>query len=337
MSHFEVKVLKMPKFGDHPNADKLCITSLFKCIPVIFQKGLYQEGDLIAYIPADSVVPIDRPEFKWLDDGKGKPTVRIRPVKLRGRPSEGILIPAPAGTKEGDDIKDLLGVVKYEEPEPISVGGDAEKDPGYAPKYDIQSYDKYGSLFKANEEVVVTEKLHGANGMFVFRDGRLWVRSHGQYKKDIDSDGNPTTSMWWVIARKLNLAEKMKAIPNLAIFGEVYGQVQDLKYDHQKGQVSFRAFDVYDTATGRYLDHDAAKAVAAQVGIDWVPELYRGPFDEKAIEPLADGKSTIANNIREGFVIKTIPERYDESLGGRVILKKIGFDYKTRKGGTEHH
>lgn len=360
MSHFEVKVVKLPKFGNHPNADKLCITTLFKSFPVIFQKGLYNEGDLVAYIPTDAVVPLDRPEFEWLKPAKPEPivlakgesieavtakieetfekkTLRIRAKKLRGLPSMGILIPAPVGTKEGDDIKDLLGVVKYEEPEPLSTGGDEEKDPGFAPKYNVESYRKYGAAFKSGEEVVVTEKIHGANGMFLFKNGRLWVRSHNQYKKDLDCDGNPTTSMWWVIARKNNFAGKLSNIPNLAIYGEVYGQVQDLKYGHQKGQVSFRAFDVFDTTTGRFLDYEAAREAVKRVGIEWVPELYRGPFDEKVIEPMADGKSTLADNIREGIVIKPITERFDETIGSRVILKLIGFDYESRKGGTEHH
>jgi len=337
MSHFEVKVLKMPKFGDHPNAEKLSITTLFKGFPVIFQKGLYKEGDLIAYIPTDSVVPTDREEFKWLDDGKGKGKVRVRAKRLRGLPSMGILIPAPNGTKEGDDIKDMFGITKYEEPEPISTGGDEEKDPGFAPTYNVESYRKYGTAFKAGEDVIVTEKLHGANGMFLFRNDRLWVRSHHQYKKELDSAGKPTVSMWWSIARKLGLAEKMKVIPNLAVYGEVYGQVQDLKYGHDKGQISFRAFDVYDTATGRFLDHDAAKTAATLAGFTWVPELYRGPFDEKVVEPLADGKSTLAENIREGIVIKPVAERFDDVIGGRVILKLVGFDYESRKGGTEHH
>lgn len=337
MSHFEVKVLKMPKFGNHPNADKLCITTLFKGFPVVFQKGLYKEGDLVAYIPTDSVVPTDREEFKWLDDGKGKGKVRIRAKRLRGLPSMGVLMPAPAGTQEGDDIKDIFGITKYEEPEPISTGGDEERDPGYAPKYNVESYRKYGSAFKAGEEVVVTEKIHGANGMFLFRDGRLWVRSHNQYKKEFDSDGKPTTSMWWGIARKLKLAENMKSIPNLAVYGEVYGQVQDLKYGHEKGQISFRAFDVYDTATGRFLDYEKAKTATTLAGIPYVPVLYHGPFDETKIEPMADGKSTLADNIREGIVIKPAIERFDEVLGGRVILKLVGFDYESRKGGTEHH
>ena len=327
----------MPKFGDHPNAEKLSITTLFKGFPVIFQKGLYKEGDLIAYIPTDSVVPTDREEFKWLDDGKGKGKVRVRAKRLRGLPSMGILIPAPEGTKEGDDIKDMLGITKYEEPEPISTGGDEERDPGFAPKYNVESYRKYGTAFKSGETVIVTEKIHGANGMFLYRNDRLWVRSHGQYKKELNDRGNPTTSMWWVIARKLNLAEKMKVIPNLAVFGEVYGQVQDLKYDHDKGQISFRAFDVYDTSTGRFLDTYEAKAAAERAGISWVPLLYDGPFDESKIEPLADGKSTLAENIREGIVIKPSTERFDETLGSRLILKLVGFDYESRKGGTEHH
>jgi hypothetical protein len=61
-----------------------------------------------------------------------------------------------------------------------------------------------------------------------------------------------------------------------------------------------------------------------------VPLLYRGPWNLDDLLPLANGKSMIANNTREGFVVKPVVERYDMHHG-RVAFKMVGEDYLLRK------
>ena len=61
-----------------------------------------------------------------------------------------------------------------------------------------------------------------------------------------------------------------------------------------------------------------------------MPTLYVGPwlgFD--AHKDLAEGKSTIAGHVREGFVVKPTKERYADRFG-RVILKLVGEGYNLR-------
>ena len=68
-----------------------------------------------------------------------------------------------------------------------------------------------------------------------------------------------------------------------------------------------------------------------------VPKLFQGlyeGFDQLA--PLAEGKSTLADHIREGFVIKPTIERWNNETG-RTIAKLVSESYLLRKGGTEHH
>ena len=70
-----------------------------------------------------------------------------------------------------------------------------------------------------------------------------------------------------------------------------------------------------------------------------VPLLYEGPFDQKLMEELSSGKTTIMKSkahIREGIVVKPKIEREVKGLG-RVILKFINDDYLLRKKGTEFH
>lgn len=60
------------------------------------------------------------------------------------------------------------------------------------------------------------------------------------------------------------------------------------------------------------------------------PMLYRGPYDPEVVMPLRNGPSmwSMANNIREGFVIRPFWERRDRF--GRVVMKVVGEDYKLR-------
>jgi len=259
MSKFEVPVIKLPPFERHPNADRLFLTKIYD-YPVIFNdENSYQEGDLVAYIPVDAVVPMTE---EWSFLGDNPKNHRIRAKKLRGIFSMGLLVPAPPGSKEGDDVTEQLGIIKYEPP-PQSYSNEREKDPGFAPKYtDIQNYRRYPHVIPDGAEIIATEKLHGCNAMYcwVGEEGqfepRLYARSHREYKKP-----NPD-NLWWRAAAQNGLEEKLQQLPGLCIFGEVFGaNVQDLLYGAEQNQHFFRAFDVFDPKQGKYLNYDEAKKI----------------------------------------------------------------------------
>lgn len=337
MSEFHVNVIKLGPFTRHPNADSLDITKVFD-YTVIAKQGNFKEGDLVVYVPIDSVVPDDE-EWHWLaprnQDGSERFAVGqvpekyriIEAKKIRGIFSQGCLSPLPPGEwKEGDDVRAAMGITKYEPPLPMTTGGECEAPPkGWTfPTYtDIEGLRRYPNVLELGEEVVLTEKIHGANARYVHDGERLWVGSHGQIKRR-DPD-----VLWWQVAIADNLEEKLSAAPGFVFFGEVFGQVQDLKYGVKSG-ARFRAFDVYDVKAMKYLDHDAAVSLAAKCGLEWVPTLYRGAWNPEALNALCEGKSTLADNVREGFVVKPIAERWHPEVG-RVILKRHGEGYLLRK------
>jgi RNA ligase (TIGR02306 family) len=350
MSEFHVTVVRLGQMTQHPNADTLNITKVFD-YQVITKKGGFQEGELVVYIPVDSVVP-DNEEWHWLCplDESGQPRFPVGQVpekyrvieakKLRGIFSQGVLAPLPIGCaqvddvlfympkyNEGDDVAKVMGITKYEPPTPVTTGGEAEASPvGWQfPVYtDIEGLRRYPSVLHEGEEVVITEKIHGANARYVHDGDRLWVGSHTQIKKFDE------TNLWWRAAHATQLGVQLEAHPFLVFFGEVYGQVQDLKYGHKSG-ASFRVFDVYDVKLMKYLDFDDAQAITKAVGLQWVPTLYRGPWSTQLNE-LCEGKSTIvgADNVREGFVVRPVKERWHPEVG-RVILKRHGEGYLLRK------
>jgi RNA ligase (TIGR02306 family) len=346
MSTFVVPVVRIEKIEKHPNADTLSITEAEGC-PVIFRTGDYKVGDLAVYVPIEAVVLLSNPQFAFLSNKEGKKTERIKAKKLRGIFSMGLLVPISTLPEnfaffEGYNVAEALGIVKYEEPvKNMPLGGKREgrqPDTSTAPVYDIESHRKYRPVYDDPEgpiEIVVTEKIHGCNGRFVFRKAedeeapRLFVGSRNFFNKDSEKD------VWWAVARKYDLATKLAAYPDVVLYGEVYGQVQDLKYGTTPDDpIRFAAFDAYDKSKGRFLDYDDFVAFTWSLGVPTVPVLYRGPFDNEKITELSLGQSTIADQIKEGCVIKPTIERWDRRLG-RVITKLVGEQYLLRKGGTE--
>lgn len=181
------------KFEVHPNADSLYIVHLFNGgFQVCCRKDSYPEGDgsLAVFVPPDSLVPLDHPEFEWLKEtGRspkelgGKLYHRVTAIKLRKAPSMGFLFPAPKGAVEGQDLAPLYGILHYEPPQkglniPGMAGGPRpgfEKKPSSQPPgYDLESMRRYSEVFSEGETVYVTEKIHGANARYTWEDRGLF-------------------------------------------------------------------------------------------------------------------------------------------------------------------
>jgi RNA ligase (TIGR02306 family) len=348
MSEFSTPVVTVGPVEKHPNADSLGITQVFG-YPVIVRLGETTPGMKAVYVPVDAVVP-DIPQFKFLDGH-----FRIKAKKLRGTLSLGMLMPlkdfpeVPQDASDGTDLSTVLGIGKYEQPvdyqSPL-FRGDCEKDPGVVPGYtDIQNYRRYPNIIPPWEPVVITEKLHGTNARFFYGNpqfqgdttvsggegARLYCGSHKTWKK-------PGETLWWEVAKEYGLEEKLKGTP-YALFGEIFGYVQDLRYGASPGQRSLRIFDVYHYQKGVYLDFEEAHKLIEGMKLQWVPVLYRGTMKAEgylAHEANAESSITGADHHREGLVIRTAVERFHPEVG-RVVLKYVGERYLLRKGGTEHH
>lgn len=328
MSEWKVRVVRLGKIGKHPNADALEITDV-EGTPVIMRSGLWKPGDLGCYIPIDSLMP-NTPENLELFGKK----LRVKAKKLRGIFSRGMLYPLPEGLtdpKIGQIIHEQMGITKWEPPaEQLMSRGRQESTPQHFifPEYtSIEGLRKWKGALEAHptatREVIITEKIHGSNARFCHDGTRLWVGSHRQIKAE-----DPKV-WWWRVAQNMDLASKLALAPLTVFYGEVFGKgVQDMSYGTD---ITFRIFDTLDGKTGTFHDWDVTKELTAKVGLELVPELYRGPwggFD--AHVGLAEGKSTIGgDHVREGYVVKPTTETWDP-LYGRVILKLIGEGYDLR-------
>lgn len=323
------------KLEAHPNADSLSLVRVPGTEFVVCARSAdWRDDSLAAYIEPDMVVP-DQPAYAFLCAHLGdhqhacKKCRRIRAKKLRGVWSMGLLMPAPDGLNPGDNALEAMEITRYEPPPPPESAGRAfgaclphQPPPGIDHKYDVENGRRY-KVFEPGEAVVVTEKIHGCNARYTFRDGHMWAGSRTRWLKQDD------TNMWWKIAAKYPSIEALcRALPDHTLYGEIYGDVQDLKYGAAPGEYFFAAFDILDPY-GRWVDVKTFDITVQQLQVPAVPILATGPYSPETIAEFIDGTSTIGKNIREGIVVKPLAERWTPELG-RVIVKYVSNAYLER-------
>jgi RNA ligase (TIGR02306 family) len=245
-----------------------------------------------------------------------------------------------------------MGIVHYEPPLRGAAGtfGEAEAPPtGMRPVYDLEHHKRHGGLLIPGERVIISEKLHGANARYCFHDGRMYAGSRKEWKREGDN-------IWWKALRaNMEIEGLCRENPGLTLYGEIYGDVQDLRYGMKRGEVDFAAFDLYRGANPRasaprrlldrlalalgyqrikretgWLPYDEARTLCDHYGVQWVPVLFDGPYEPASLPGYTDGPTTLGgDHVREGCVVRPARERMDTVIG-RVHLKLVSAAYLER-------
>ena len=338
MAETIVEVCKIEMVLAHPNADALELTQI-KGWQSVVPLGKYHAGDLITYIPIDSMIPLEHAD-RWgitqylsMKTGPGAdvpPAGRVRCARLRGEPSFGVIIDREdTSWVEGQDVKAHYGIYKYVPPLRTSAGDAERAHPLFVSYTDIENLRNFPDVLEPGDEVVVTEKIHGTNARVGMIEGELMAGSMGLRRKRPGLEEAMTVNTYWyplTLPAVRALVEALGAEHGQVIlYGEVYGSgIQDLHYGC-KGALGFRAFDLL--VDGKYLNTESFSEVCARFGVETVPVLYRGPFTLERVRRHAGGNTTLdASHIREGVVVKPVVERIDPKVG-RVALKYIGDQY----------
>ena len=316
MSTHNCPVVRIQK-SPHPNADALSIMEVMG-YEVCLRTEDWEDGQLAVYVPPDYFVP-DTPLFDWLKNTGSTVWQRIRTKKFRGRYSFGIMVPAPDGLQEGDNAMEPLGITRWVPPVPDGDSGNITGPPVYCPTYDLENIQPVIDLLEGSQ-VIIHEKLHGASARYLYHDGKMWIGSRTKWK-------DPAYSSPWRRALDAcpGIEHWCRRNPGSALYGEVFGAVQSLKYGADRGQVFFAAFDVFDH--DEFLDYSDARDSVGDYTM-WAPELYWGPFNMDVVKELAldDSSWYTAKHMSEGVVVRPVKERYDPSVG-RVILKYVSPRY----------
>lgn len=350
-STHKVEVVRIKNLDPLPNSDNLLKTDIwgYQCI---VRKGEWSIGDLAAYIPPDNIVPATE-QFKFLGNN-----LRIKTRRFRGHWSQGLLVKAPEGSKEGDNVANILGITHYVPPESgISRPGgsitnsSARKAPnksslGYygvyilPDKYDLESWYREKELMSSAKDVIITEKIHGSNARYTFvPDNRGFFKKIKDelYTFFFNTNYDPGVGMFcgsrnewklgstngWAKALTPEIQNLCEDNPEYIVYGEIYGH-QDLKYGLKNGEIKFLMFDVWDGRAGKWLPPDYVADLSLEYCIPMVPMIYVGPYSEDIVKANIDGPSLVegADNIREGIVV--------ESLYHRLKLKCVSNDYLER-------
>lgn len=367
MSELIVTVERVLEVKPHPNADRLDLVTV-KGWQVIVGKDSSKAGDLVVYIPIDSILPNDFEAFLFPPESKIKlKNSRVRTIKIRGEISQGMVVSVASLSpqwgvpyREGADVKGILGIEKYEPPVkcPFTVRNGNER----SKKETNPNFKKYTSLNHlknypdalAGMDIIITEKIHGTN----FRAGYVksvadtwWKKikkfvgllpeyefvfgSHNvQLQNKMLNDTYFKKNVYAAIVDKYDLRGMLN--PGEVVYGEIYGDGIQKGYNYSlKNQIDLAVFDVM--VDGEYLSFSDAFWFSMDRYLSFVPILATMAFSEDSLEEYVSGKSTQSfdQSVREGIVVRPIKETQGQM--GRLIFKYINPDFLMLKDNSEWH
>jgi len=285
----------------------------------VSKKGEFQPGDWCVYFEVDSFLPADDPRFEFLKksgvkkEPSGRERIRLKTVKLRGQLSQGLALPIDLFEELklcqlGEDVSNLLDVIKYERPEP-KVANAAGHRPDVIKKTDeerIQNvYDDYKDQFK-DTEYYATLKLDGSSCTVAFlaKDmDQVWSYEAGVPEDEQDNwKAMPVTHRdKGKIGEKIVCSRNMqlkndpdshfwKAVKNSAIFSTILyiakqewnceksfaiqGEVMGPGIQGNKEKLNdyrFFCFSIFDISNQEYLSYDECRKIFDRYQLEQVP------------------------------------------------------------------
>lgn len=163
-----------------------------------------------------------------------------------------------------------------------------------------------------DNEIVIEEKMDGANFRFGIVDGTFHVGSrHRDLTSAIRPDGTVDKDVAGQFTRAIEyvLQRKDHFHPGYVYFAE-YMIPHTLDYDWEHTPLLL-GFDIFDTSTGRFLDYPSKIDAFKSAQIIPVPLVWRGPlrdFTVSAYEQIP--RSRYRNGSAEGLVIKDYARQF---------------------------
>lgn len=348
MSTFAVTVERIGRVWMHENADLLEMASLAgKEYEFVVGKGQFKADDVVIYFPVDSILPESICTALNLT-GKlaGREKNRVKTVRLRGNISQGVVCSADQlGTAiaddsiltPGDDLTESLGITKYDPPPVPSQWGNLVPLPRLVTAYDIESAQNFTDIadLLMDTPCFITEKLEGSHwSATLYANGEIAVCQRNF--RIIPVEGGEHD--WHKVLRTQGLNETLhkmladlqldKPIQSITLRGEILGPgIQSNIYNLKNHSV--RVFDIEinqeSVEAAHFLEWTTTYA------IEIVPILgsnvtLREWLSGQPLKEASNGKSVLADRLREGVVIKPMQEQRNERIG-RVFLKQRSPEY----------
>lgn len=327
---------------------------------VIVTKDL-NVGDRVIYIEIDSVLP-EKPEFEFLRPKKFHiKTMKMAGVVSQGICFPLEILPKEYRDLDiGEDVTDIIGVKQYEptmDKETEDHSGYKQKNakkypaflmrfawfrklvlpkpkkggfPSFVSKTDEERIQNMPWIVNSKEKWIATEKVDGQSGTFALVRHKGLFRDKFEY---IVCSRNlrlmhPDGSTYWSVSERYKIENVLRnMIGNrewVAIQGECVGpKIQKNKYGVTEPDLY--VFNViYPWPDGR-LNSTLAKSLVEQHGLNFVPIVEENvtlPDTVDGILAYADGKSQLADTMREGIVFRTMDGKQSfKAVSNQFLLK----------------
>lgn len=307
----------------------------------VVKREEFAVGDFAVYIEVSTVLP-QIELFEWMDARKYK----VKTQKIFGALSQGLALPvsilksfgvqdwAIDNLEVGQDLTELIGVMRIEDVEPAKLSGEQKGVfPTYIlPKTDeerIQSFPAFLD-FMRGREAFATLKMDGSScTVLVDPNGELTVCSRNYSLKESDANA------FWRTVRKTSLYELVGSnFQHFAFQGELCGpgiQGNKMGFD----DLELYIFNIVDTKTNRPLSQDDLMTVCDALDLNCAPIVKYWPeFDETvdSLLEIAKGKYVGTKNHREGIVIRPRYPAFWDKLGKWASIKVINNDFLLKYG-----
>ena len=176
---------------------------------------------------------------------------------------------------------------------------------------------KYSECFKVGDDIVIQEKIDGANSSFEFDDESNSIKC---FSRKNELSFNNTLRGFWNWGQKLNL--DYHCCKNERIFGE-WLVSHTVPYPQDKYS-EFYCFDIYDTEKCEWKNQDNVKAYCDVSGIKYVPTFYKGKFISWEHCMSFVGETEMGGAYGEGIVIKNMTRLNDPNNYLPFVIKIVG-------------
>lgn len=325
----------------------------------VVKKGQFQVGEKVVFLEIDSWVPTELAPFLSKDkeprEYLGVKGERLRTMKLRGQLSQGLILTLKVLTDkmieicgnpmggficDGEDVSEILNVVKYEPPIPAQLSGLVRGNfPSCVTKTDEERVQNIRGLEKYLDEMFVeTEKLHGTSVSFVLNENcELEVCSRNLSLKEDENN------LYWKLAKKNNALTMLNSVKNyyeadgmsvvtVAIQGEGVGQGVQKGWEYGIQVPEFFMFTIQ--VNGVKIDEDQyqmfKRMFSVGLQVKSVPEVRKATLREivggnteigATLLNYVEGKSTLdGKTIREGSVFRSMK---DSSVSFKVVSNQF--------------
>lgn len=372
--NYKVPLTNILEILPHSNAERLEIATVYG-FQVIVSKGRYKAGDVVVYVPIDSILPQGLEDKIFPEGSKIKLNHhRVRQIRIRGLASQGMLLDTTdiadkvdfKKAHAEDNLAGALGITKYEPPvrgpsQTQGAGRNRNKKSEHPLFHKYNGLDNikwFPTLFKEGDEVVVQEKLHGTNARasilpFIANTWRKKIKKffglapktencYGSNMVEISASteykGYYGQDIYGEAFEAAGVFERL--MPGEIVFGEIIGPGVQKGYEYGLSSRRFIVFDV------KILRHDGkftwlnpyeVENYCNERDFDFVPVFYRGPYSRDAIYAMTKGPSVFdpKTKVREGVVVKAAGEYSIE--GNKKALKWVSEDYLADTSNTDFH